>query len=211
MKLGPLSIIAIMASCLFLATTVNADALEQLEIEELETALAETEELLLETQGESLVYDDDENAQEKGKITVADAMKHHIILDQYIVVFDETKVSDSFTTARDLIMKHSDKETTKIMWNYTAAFQGVALSGVTDDLLDAFDADPKVIYYEPASSVIQKIIVCDCWNNCTNTSDAVRSTFYFAPGCHGDFGLQHPLRSIRSPQLGIGPHRRVHA
>jgi len=192
MKLGPFSIIAIVASCLFLAATVNADALEQLEIEELETALTETEELLLETQGESSVYDDDE----KGKITVADAMKHHIILDQYIVVFDETKVSDSFTTARDLIMKHSDKETTKILWNYTAAFQGVTLSGVTNDLLDAFDADPNVIYYEPVSSVIQKMIACDCWNNCTNTSDVVRAAFYFATGCRGAFGLQYPLRSV---------------
>lgn len=86
-----------------------------------------------------------------GSTTAESDMAKHAITGQYIVVFDETKVINATDKALLMIRSNGTPDETKILWSYRTAFQGVTMSGVDDRMLEAFEGDPEVKYYEQVS------------------------------------------------------------
>jgi len=86
-----------------------------------------------------------------GSATAESDMTKHAITGQYIVVFDETMVINATDKALRMIRANGTPDETKILWSYRTALQGVTMSGVDDRMLEAFEGDPEVKYYEQVS------------------------------------------------------------
>ena len=105
---------------------------------------------------EALDGDDTEGDDDFQKLFVEEAMKRHMIIDQYIVVFHTSRVSNATLAALRLIEEYGDEGTAEILWSFHAVFPGVTMRGVnTDMVLDMFD-DPDVDYIEPVSEVCRQ-------------------------------------------------------
>ena len=102
--------------------------------------------------------DDDDDFQ---KLFADEAMKRHMIIDQYIIVFHTTRVSNATLAALRLIEEYGEEGTAEILWSYHAAFPGVTMRGVNVDMvLNMFD-DADVDYIEPVSEVYCREFWCE--------------------------------------------------
>jgi hypothetical protein len=78
----------------------------------------------------------------------------NVIPEQYIIGFDETKVSNATTYVAEILRKGGFNNATAL-WHYqTTTFTGVTVAGVDDRLYAAFQDDPNVVFIEPVSTEV---------------------------------------------------------
>lgn len=85
-----------------------------------------------------------------------EAMRRHIVLDQFIVIFDGKRVTNATETGLRLVAAHGD-ENTELVWSYHVAFRGVTMRGVNPGMLKAMAQDPDVEYFESVSLLLHNL------------------------------------------------------
>jgi hypothetical protein len=78
-----------------------------------------------------------------------DQYLHYVIPQQFIIGFDETKVTNVTLYWNDLLRKENFMNVTTLWYYQTNTFTGVTVAGVDDILYNTIQLDPYVVFIEP--------------------------------------------------------------